>query len=264
MATRVVIVGDLPEHPDRASLVRALTEGHPNIHWDWLQAEGAQCSVPQKYMNRLLHELRNPNPDITVRVVRLRMLNGKDAHSVHRLHRDPILPPADRASAGELVEWLLSAASGLIPPNAWQLPLRHAAVLAVLSKLVRNKAWNKDKQGHAWVKENDLLGQAPVNRPSHPRVYGEACDCMERFFTAGLLLTKGGKQGKTPKEWSVNTEYLPAVKRSICDRNLDPLRAEASLAAFMIYIDGGPNESVVIDDVIVSERVLSVCRERRD
>lgn len=266
MRLRVVIVGDLPGHPNRIALLQELTRSHPSFEWEWIQAEGVQFSVPVKYMNRVLHMLRNPDPNVTVKVVKLSMLHGRDANSIYQAHRpeEPVLAPQELESPSDLIGWLLSPAAGLVPPTTWLLPVRHAAALAILAKLAKNKAWNKDRQGHAWTKEIDLMGQAPVYRPTHPRLYSEAADCLGRLETAGLLLSKGGKQGKTPKEWCIHTDFLPAVKRAICERRLEPLRASAGLAALMTYVDAGSEELVEIDEVIVSQRVIAICRETRN
>jgi hypothetical protein len=263
MRSRVVIVGDLPGHPNRAALLQDLAGRQPALDWDWVQAEGVQFSLPLKYFNRLLHVLRNPDPNVTVRVVKLNMVHGKDANALYRA-ADPILAPPELATPTELADWLLSPSAGLVPPITWLLPQRHAALLAVLTKLAKNRSWNKDTQGHAWTKDVDLMGQAPVNRPTHPRLYGEAAACIGRAATATLLLTKGGKQGKTPKEWCINSAFVPAVKKAICDRSLEPLRSEPALVNLMTYVDAGSEELVVIDDVIISERVLAICRETRD
>jgi hypothetical protein len=91
-------------------------------------------------------------------------------------------------------------------------------------------------------------------------VYGEACNCVEKAVVDGLLLSKGGKQGKTPKEFSINTVFLPAVKRTIVSRDPSFLRELSALAALMEFVDRGPGTLVELDSVIISEKILETCR----
>jgi hypothetical protein len=262
VSTKVVIVGGLPQPADRNEFLRKLAEQHPAIEWDWIQPDDAQFHLPKKPFNRLLHELRiaKSTPDAPLpSIVKLFHLNGREAASLHREYGDPILAPIAISSTEELATWLFSADAGIVPPTA--LPVRVVGLLAVLSKLIRNKSWNKDVQGHMWTKEADLLGQAPVNRPHYPEVYSEALDCMERALTDGLLLTKGGSQGKTPKEFSINTKFLPGVKRAMTARDVSALREFAELTSLMDFVDNGPDTLITLDGVIISEKVLMICRE---
>jgi hypothetical protein len=260
---RVVIVGGLPDGGDRAALLRMLEDNRADIGWDWIQPINAQFSLPHKPFARLLHELRTLHAAVDpprLVVVKLFHLNGKEAHTLHGACGDPVLAPSELATIEELAVWVLSPEAGVVPPTTWVLPVRQVALFAVLGKLVRNKSWNKDGHGHMWTAEDDLQGQAPVNRPSHPRVYGEALACLASA-SGTLLLKKGGSQ--TRKEWCINTAYLPAVKRAIVGRNLDPLRAEPDLGDLMAFVDGGPEEIVEVDSVIISEKVVATCREAR-
>jgi hypothetical protein len=209
--------------------------------------------------------LRNPNatPTLTVTVVKLAQLNGREANILYQACDDPIEPPAELANAEQLVEWLLAPKSGVVQKCEFALPIAEAALLAILVKLVRHKRWNKDTQGHQWTKEDDLLGQAPVMQRSCPRLYALAGRILARA-EGGLLLTKGANQGKTPKGWSINTAYLPAVKQAIIERSLAPLRAHVALADLMAFIDRQHTEGdlILVDSTIVSERVLAICRDR--
>ncbi len=259
----MVIVGGLPIDIDRASLLAALAERHGAIAWEWITPINPQFLLAEKPLNRLLHELRTKPPDdetVPV-VVKLRHLNGRHANALYVNGHEPILAPSELAALDDLVEWLLSPSAAIIPPNSWSRPVREAALLAVLSKLVRNKSWNKDRHGHAWTKEDDLFGQAPVSRPDQPKLYSEAMQCVARA-TGSLLITKGGSQGKTRKEWCINTAYLPLVKRALLERGVEALRESPDLAALLEYVGNGPDELIEIDKVIISERVLVVCRDR--
>lgn len=263
MPTRIVIVGDLPDRPDRGALLSELRLRAPQADWDWIQAEGIAFNLPAKPFARLLHELRQPSHVVPNKpiIVKLYDLNGKDRNQLHQVCPDPVLSPRTLVTAAGLIGWLLSPESGLFRDPVWRVSMRAAALLAVLAKLIRNKAWNKDKHGHQWVKEDDLLGQAPVMRPDLPRLYGEAEIIVGRA-EGSLLLTKGNNQGKTPKGWSINTRFLPEVKRACAEGTLDPLRTAAGLQPLMVYIDADDENIVEVDDSILSERVLSICRDR--
>jgi hypothetical protein len=195
--------------------------------------------------------------------VKLEHLHGKDANELLRVCPDPVRAPLGLDTLEQLIEWLLSDDASLFHEPPWRASLRQAALISVLAKLIKNKSWNKDKQGHQWTKEADLLGQAPVVRSDLPKIYEEATVIVEMAKTS-LLITKGGKQGKTPKEWCIHTAFLPAVKRAITTRSLEPLRTEIGLQGLMQHVDSGVEalDTIEIDESIVSEKVISVCRER--
>lgn len=263
MAKRVVIVGDVSDRPDRKTVVADLSTRRPDIEWSWIQAEGVAFNLPPNYFQPLLHQLRTLPEEDRPLVVLLGNIHGRDRNLLFASCPDPVRAPAGLASAQELCEWIVSEDAGLFHEPPWTVNPRQAALLALISKLVRNKSWNKDTQGHAWTKEEDLMGQAPVYRQAHQDIYREAVILLE-MLKGTLLLTKGGKQGKTPKEWSINTKILPEVKRAVNARNFEALRGVAELRTAMAYVDGLPAEAstIVIDDSIVSEKVLSICRER--
>jgi hypothetical protein len=207
--TRVVVVGDLPSRPNRTDLLATLTTRHAEIQWEWLQAESDQYNLPPKPFARLLHELRSRRDGKPVIiVVKLAGLHGKDENTLYHAYSDPKLPPKEIEGADGLIEWLLSAEAQIVPQQSWVLPVREAGLLAVLAKLIRNKSWNKDCHGHAWTQHDDLVGQAPVNRPEFPQVYGEALTCIDRA-TGTLLLTKGGSQGKTKVSTPASPSFPP-------------------------------------------------------
>ena len=74
---------------------------------------------------------------------------------------------------------------------------------------------------------------------------------------------KGGNQGKTPLGWSINLDYLPAVKRSLLTHSLEPLREIDDLQDIMNHIDDNVADLLPLDSRIVSEKVLSICREQQ-
>jgi hypothetical protein len=261
VAARIIIIGDVPDRPERRAVLDALAASHDEVQWEWIQADTAAFNLPSGPFRRLLHELRsidreNP-PDIAI--VKLSCINGRDANALFAAWPDPVLAPSELITAEELIAWLGDEENGLIPRKTWLAPVREVGMLAVLAKLVRNKSWNKDVKGHMWTKETDLLSQAPVQRPSHPTVYAQALQCLGRA-SGTLLLSKGGS--KTPKEWSINTTYLPPAKRALIRRSVAPLGEVVALQQLHAFLQDGPDERVVVDAVIVSERVLKVCRDR--
>ena len=259
MAARIIIVGDVPSRPDRKRVLEALAATHSEVQWEWIQADTAAFNLPDRLVKRLLHELtsadRKRPPDITI--VKLLYLNGKDANALYAAWERIVLAPKDLETAEELIAWLCDEQNGLVPRRTWLAPVREAGMLALLAKLAGNSSWNKDVKGHNWTKEVDLLGQAPVHRPSHPGVYAEARLCLDRS-SGTLLLPKGGS--KTPKEWSINTAYLPLAKRALLTRCVAPLREALALQALYAFLQDGPQESVVVDEGLISERVLTDCR----
>ncbi|MFO1503561.1 MAG: hypothetical protein U1F39_07065 [Steroidobacteraceae bacterium] len=260
MPTYVAIVGDLQTRPSRREALDALTLRAAGIQWEWVQAEGNAFNLPDKPFRRLLHKLRECRDADSIAVVKLPHIHGRDENTLYRAWNNLLLPPRRIETAEQLVEWLLSIDAGLVGTPIWEESPRGAALLAVLSKLVKNKDWNKDVQGHHWTKEDDLLGQSPVSRPEFPTIYVDACEIVERAADT-LLLTKGGKQGKTPKEWSINIQYLSPVKRVFVERSLAALQGEATLGDLFRYIQRDDRPRIEIDDAIASEKVIAICME---
>jgi hypothetical protein len=265
MPHRVVIIGDLEVRPDRKEVLRALHERAPTINWEWIQAEGSGFNVPWKLLAPLLNDLGVAQRDdsISLTVVKLHCLNGRDQDKLHRACSKLTHAPRSLSTQSELIDWLLSPDARLVAAVGPSVSVRAATVLSIFSKLVRKKAWNRNVQGHQWLKEDDLLGQSPVRRSDIPALENEAPELLARG-SANLFITKGGKQGRTPKEWCINTQYLPQVKRCLLSRSLRPLAEEQSLSAFVAYVEGGSGDEVVVDDRVVSERALMNCTDREE
>lgn len=264
MAVSIIIVGGLSDDPNRSSLVKSLSEKTgDDVEWDWIKADAsAGFRPPRNYFNRLLAKLRRArNHEDRPRVVTLHKLHGKSANLLYQAYPDPVLVPPDVDTAQQLIEWLLSPAANLFPRHEWFANTKEAALVAILCKLIGNKSWNKDTQGHAWTKEADLLGQAPVSRPKHPDILIEATRMLPTLQNK-LLLTKGTGQGKTPKEWCIKLAYVKAVKRAVIDQSLAPLSAVAELANMIHRIATDEDRPHRLDGSVVRERERQLCRDR--
>ena len=79
-------------------------------------------------------------------------------------------------------------------------------------------------------------------------------------LSGDLLLCKGASQGKTPKEWSIKYDHVPLVKQALVARSVVGIDGLNTVAAF---IDRGAEQQIEITDAIVSQRVLSICRDGR-
>ena len=181
-----------------------------------------------KYFKRLLSKLRRlPKEVAKPRVVMLRQLHGRSQNQLFRVYSDPVLVPPEICTAEQLIEWILSPAANLVPRREWYANTKEAAVVSILCKLIRNKSWNKNVQGHAWTKEVDLLGQVPVNRREHQNILVEATRILPTLQDK-LLLTKGSGGGKTPKEWCIQLTHVKAVKQAIVDQSFAPLPTSLS------------------------------------
>ncbi|HYE21223.1 MAG TPA: hypothetical protein VEA69_22445, partial [Tepidisphaeraceae bacterium] len=110
------------------------------------------------------------------------------------------------------------------------------------------------------TQEIHLLNDSPVDIPDRSDVRQEAERLLSRMKDL-LLLTKGGNQGKTPKEWSILLTRLPLVKQSFLKRSLDPMRADAALEEILEYVESGEGRQYRIDDVIGEEKIRVLCRE---
>ena len=261
MTQKITIIGGLPQDTDRDLLLEELRNltTTEDIEWEWLKANPPNYNVPEKQIRRLLGIFRTPRPGIlNPIVVKLDLLNGREANRVYKSGIEPILAPTSLNNADDLIEWIFSSETCLIPNTKWFGNIVEAALAAVLSKLIKNKSWNKDSQGHAWTKEYNLLGQNPVNRPGFEDILAEA-QVLLRMGTKTLFLTKGSSQGKTPKEWCINIKHAPLAKSMIAAQSFASLEAEASLNALHRRILGSGEACCRIDGEIVTERVKQIC-----
>lgn len=264
MARRIVIVGGLPANADQTQLLAELTaRSGVNVDWDWIKAELQQSyNPPERPFKRLLAAFRNPRPSAERPiVVKLHLLHGRAQASLYQAIGDPVAAPKSLAGMSELIDWLLSPEANLVPRTEWYGNLTEAALAALLSKLIRNKSWNKDSQGHAWTREADLLGQAPVSRPRFPDIRSEASTLLG-MTTGTMFLSKGGDQGKTPKVLCVNLMHLALVKRMIIRQSFSGLADQACFARLHRRIQESSGQSYRIDGALINERVRQICQER--
>ena len=264
MPRTIVIIGGLSDDSDRDSLLGELREkSGPGIEWDWVKADEQNAyHVENRDFNalrRILSDKRHPEEKPCV--VQLFRLNGREANKLFACST-PLVVPKRIDCRQSLVEWLFSPEANLIPRPEWHANCEEAALVAVLTKLIKNKSWNKDTHGHAWTKEADLLGQAPVFRPEFPEIAREAANMLLQLRNV-ILLRKGGTHGKTPKEWSIDTAALPAVKQMIIEQSVTPLLAIRQLIPHVERIRKQNARPYRLDGEVVTERVRHTCRSRR-
>jgi hypothetical protein len=265
MPNEIVIVGGLLQEVDYRVVVDGLRERTKDLglKWSWIHCDSASAYVPpEKVFRRLLESLRQVQKSETkdeLAVVKLFNLHPRSQAQLYGVWPDPILVPKEVQDAEALKEWIFSAEANLVPKTEWHASLQEAAIIVILAKLLRNKDWNKDNQGHNWTKEIDLLGQAPVLRPNFQQIAVEARAMLDRL-RGTLLLRKGSGQGNTPREWSINSAYLQEVKQAILQQTLTTLRKVPGLEPLVLE---SPDEirPYLMTDEVVSERVRQICRE---
>jgi hypothetical protein len=264
MPQKVVIVGGLDDGTTRDELLDSLgRKSGADTQWEWIRADEVnRYRVPPKYLYPLLAELSRTDRSVhqSLHVVKLHRLHGHDASKLYALC-EPVPVPKTIDTAGALIEWLFSPEANLVPRHEWYGNCAEAALVAILSKLLRNKSWNNDNSGHAWTKEQDLLRQSPVFRREFPDVSREA-EKLLSTLNGSLLLCKGGKQGKTPKEWSIHLGALGYVKESVMKHSLDPMRAIAEMAPIIERACRDEQRHYRLDGEIVNERVRQICSDR--
>jgi hypothetical protein len=263
MIQKIIIIGGLPIDHDRAALLAKLRAASGDSYaWEWIRADAQNgWRPPEKLINGLGWSFAQKVPDGSLRdkIALLHRLNGKTKNAIFRLV-DPIKIPESIEDGDELVDWLLSPDAGIVPPIEWMLTPCKAALVCILIKLLKNKSFNKDTQGHAWTQEANLLGQSPVSVPDRPAIRAAAVDMLPGLH-GGILIAKGGYQGKTKKEWCINTAWLPAVKRVVLERSFSAFETAPALAALMNQLNEPNAELHAVHDFL-AERVLSFCRER--
>lgn len=268
MPKQIIIVGGLQDVADRVQVLDELKarSKQEDIEWDWISCDQKHHFEPHKKpFNHLLEKLRlarrvaaDPgNPAEEIIVVKLFRLHGRSQSQLYRTCRDPVLVPRHVIDAHELIEWLFSEEANLVPRREWWATCQEAAITAILAKLIRNKSWNKNTQGHNWTKEKDLLGQAPVMRSDCQEI---ATDARRMIGTleGDLLLKKGSGHGATPREWSIRLDYLPQVKQAILQRTLAPL-AQVPGVSRIIESAAGDERPYRLDQEVVTEHVRQIC-----
>lgn len=269
MAKRIVIIGGLDDPPTEAALIAKLTSAahDDTISWSWLSAGAERHFQPQDTaFRRLLHEAQafrgrpeQADPASTLMIAKLHLLHGRTQSQLLRCWPDPVLVPASVRRADDLVAWIVSPAANLVPRREWPLNVVEAALVSILCKLLGNKSFNKDQQGHAWTTEANLLGQWPVERSDLPMIRHEAESLLDRL-EGSILLTKGANQGKTKKEWCINTQFLPMVKQAITAMDFEPLRAQPALIGLLADVENDNERTIVLGSDVIKERVREICR----
>jgi|GEM_PF-5646749 len=262
MVSRIVLIGALPGDPVRADILGQLRERSGSmVDWDWIRAEVASGGRPNpKDMNRLLTDIQRrgkSQSDNNTTIVKLPILRPESINTIHKCC-DPVRVPLGLSSFTDIIEWLFSDDANLIPRNEWYGTLRESALVALLSKLIRNKSWNKDTQGHAWTTEENLLNQAPVLRSTFQSIAVESRRMLPKL-SSGLLICKGGTAG-TPREWCIRLEYVGAAKSAIIGQNLTQLLSIQGLEAISHYIYAKQEGHFRLDGEIASEKVRGICR----
>lgn len=262
MVRRIILIGALPEDPSRPEVLKQLQMRSTSaIEWDWVRAEIASGGRPaQKDLRRLLTELQqlnNQGRQGEIVVVKLPILRADSIHAIHS-YCDPTMVPRNLYLLAEIVEWLFCDEANLIPRRTWLGTLREAALVAILSKLIRNKSWNKDTHGHEWTTEENILGQAPVLRPNFQMIGVEARRMLPKLNN-GLLISKGGTAG-TPKEWCIRLQYVGAVKNAIIEQSVSSLLEKKGLEVLANYVNSESDRHFRLDGEIVSEKIRSICR----
>lgn len=260
----IVIVGALAGDPAKRDLIQKLIDKDQSIRWDWVRVLEATALPNRSDIDRLVNRLRNPR-EKKITVVKLKILDGKTANRLFSTTASIVLPPVAAKSVDDVVSWIFSAEANLVPRIEWFVNYEEAALLALLSKLIRRKYWNKDQSGHKWLKETKLLNQTPVKDPDRGQIRIKALEILPRLYSAGVLLTKGSSGGATPKEWSINTRFLPAIKTTVISAKFDAL-AELNEIADLIFsiVDSSDDRTINAFDKIINSSVLDNCRDDRD
>ncbi len=266
MARRIFIVGGLLNTKSAGPLLKLLRERTASeVEWEWIFAPPPNFSVgrdQRKPFNRLVFAPKRAGAgQEPFDVLKLPCLHGRDANKLLESCLDPILVPSNVVEEDQFFEWIFAADSGVFPSREWFGNACEAALMAIVAKLIRNKSVNKDQRGHNWTKEEDLLNQAPVSNPNYPKIREEAI-LLLGSLRGNLLLTKGANQGNTPKEWCVNTQFLPYLKKAILSNSLTPLGECERIASTMVQVQGDNDRCYRMDGVIISEKVLYFCRGR--
>ena len=278
MSRKLIIFGGLPDEPSIETLISKLrTHVSSDVDWFWVRSTVADGYRPNhKSMNRHADELGKwqkakkreqeggppPTPE-RLEVLLLFALHGQSKNTIFNLWPDPTLIPANVDSLDKLADWLQSPEAHLFPRLEWWAGVQEAALVAMLCKLLSKKKWNSSMHGHAWAKEEHLLNESPVVRDDRPTVVIEARR-MISTLEGKLLLSKGAAQGNTPKEWSINSKFLPQIKSAILAHSLAGLRTICDLDGLFERIENEAPKAFRLDIEIVSEKVRFECRQRSE
>ena len=262
MSQQIIVVGALSGDPEIQDLIKLLNDKDSSISWVWVNAP-SNSSLPSAVdRKKLINRLRNPGKK-TITIAMLPCLDGKVKNEIYNVTSSIVPVRIDEQTIDKLVEWIFSPEANLVPRSEWFVNAEEAALLALLSKLIRNKCWNKDQQGHQWLKASDLINQAPVNDPDRGKVRIRALKILPKLDSLAVLLTKGSEGGGgTKKEWSINTRFLPEIKRAIISSSLDPLANLEELSDLMFNIINSSDErDINALDKIINSTTVENCRE---
>lgn len=264
MSQEIILVGALPDQPSKSDAIQLLIQRDSSIRWDWVQAR-VDSTLSRNDLRSLMNRLRNPR-DRKITIVKLPMLDGKTVNEIYRVCSSVVHPPATASTIAELADWIFSPEANLVPRTEWYVNAEEAALLALMSKLLRRKYWNKDESGHKWLRETKLLNQSPVRDRDLGIVRVKALEILPRLKTARVLLTKGTDGGGgTPKEWSINTEFLPKIKTVIIEATFDALADIESIADLIFsIIDSSEERDINAFDKIINTKTLDVCQDPHD
>lgn len=262
MPQEIVIIGALPADPPRKELIDKLIAREPHISWRWVQAPAESSLPPSNQRQKLLNQLRNPG-DKKFTVVMLPSLDGRVQNEIYRVTRSVVHVHSDPQTIDNLVSWVFSPDANLVPRSEWFVNAEEAAFLAVLSKLIRKKYWNKDQHGHEWLNEKKLMNQTPVNDPDRGKIRIAAKKLLPKLEALQILLTKGSEGGGgTAKEWSLNTAFLPEIKQAITLASFDPLLDITGIQDFIFsIIESSDIRDINALDKIINSTTLQNCRE---
>ena len=259
MSKSIIIVGALPNDPSRKCLLDALAEKKLNVQWDWIWANAVSSRPEMKYLRPLLAKKDRQQLGNTI-IVKLQMLDGATRYTFHQLGCDIVEADTKVQSTDDLITWLLSPEANLIPRLEWLVTVREAGFLAIVSKLIRGCRWSKDVSGHAFLKANDLMNQAPVQRSGFEPIKLAARELITKLIACDVILEKGAEQGNTPLEYAINTKFLAKIKKALLNESFSGLNND-SFATIITFLKADKSKrDINALDGIVNAQTLQQCR----